>query len=119
MGAWETDYATKTRIWSPEGMALFGIDPPDGQGEVGGPEDEFRAAFIRTTTTSCRSSMISRTGKTRLKRSTGSSVPTAPLGGCRGEARSWRAPPTGRRSASSALWLISPTARRLKITSSF
>ena len=45
MGAWETDFAAKTRTWSPEGMALFGIDLADGRGVVGGDADEFRAAL--------------------------------------------------------------------------
>jgi PAS domain S-box-containing protein len=41
MGSWETDHATKTRQWSKEGMALFGLDLPDGVGHVGGTDDEF------------------------------------------------------------------------------
>ncbi|HEY2188196.1 MAG TPA: PAS domain-containing protein, partial [Caldimonas sp.] len=45
MGYWETDYTTGTRIWSREGMALFGLDLVDGKGRVGGPDDEFVAAL--------------------------------------------------------------------------
>jgi PAS domain S-box-containing protein len=45
MGAWETDLSTGVRKWTPEGMALFGIDLPDGVGRVGGPTDEFRNAL--------------------------------------------------------------------------
>ncbi len=41
MGSWETDFATDTRHWSKEGMALFGLDLPDGLGRVGGPDDEY------------------------------------------------------------------------------
>ncbi len=44
MGSWETDFITGTRIWSAPGMALFGIDLPDGRGHVGGPLDEWIAA---------------------------------------------------------------------------
>ena len=35
----------KTRHWTPEGMALFGIDLPGGRGKVGGTEDEYWAAL--------------------------------------------------------------------------
>ena len=45
MGSWETDHRTKTRLWSEEGMALFGLDLPGGRGQVDGPEDEFVAAM--------------------------------------------------------------------------
>jgi len=45
MGAWETDYQTLTRSWTPEGMALFGLSLPDGRGHVGGPDDEYVAAL--------------------------------------------------------------------------
>ena len=45
MGSWETDYSTMTRIWSDEGMALFGLDLPGGRGKVGGPDDEYVAAL--------------------------------------------------------------------------
>lgn len=45
MGAWETDYEAGTRTWTPEGMALFGIDLPDGRGQVGGPDDEYASAL--------------------------------------------------------------------------
>src|ERR1700733_16113021 len=36
MGTWETDLVAKTRLWTLEGMALFGINPPGGRGHVGG-----------------------------------------------------------------------------------
>lgn len=45
MGTWETDFLTKTRQWTPEGMALFGLDLPDGRGRVGGDNDEYRSAL--------------------------------------------------------------------------
>ena len=45
MGSWETDHASKTRIWSNEGMDLFGLDLVDGRGRLGGPNDEFVAAL--------------------------------------------------------------------------
>jgi two-component sensor histidine kinase/PAS domain-containing protein len=45
MGTWETDLVAKTRLWTPEGMALFGISPPDGLGHVGGTEDEYWSAL--------------------------------------------------------------------------
>ncbi len=43
IGYWETNLAEGTRIWSQEGMDLFGIDAPGGVGKVGGPDDEWRA----------------------------------------------------------------------------
>jgi len=45
MGSWETDHSTMTRIWSDEGMALFGLDLPGGRGKVGWPDDEYVAAL--------------------------------------------------------------------------
>ncbi len=45
IGSWETDYACGVRRWSPEGMAMFGIELHDGLGRVGGPDDEWRAAL--------------------------------------------------------------------------
>jgi PAS domain S-box-containing protein len=45
MGAWETDLIDKTRIWTPEGMALFGFFLPGGIGCVGGDRDEYIAAI--------------------------------------------------------------------------
>ena len=45
MGSWETDYPDDDGIWSAEGMALFGLDLPDGRGQVGGPDDEYVAAL--------------------------------------------------------------------------
>jgi PAS domain S-box-containing protein len=45
MGSWETDFSTGTRLWSQEGMALFGIDLPGGRGQVGGDNDEYVAAL--------------------------------------------------------------------------
>jgi PAS domain-containing protein len=34
-----------TRTWSKEGMALFGLDLPEGRGQVGGAADEYQAAL--------------------------------------------------------------------------
>jgi len=45
MGSWETDHPSKSRIWSQEGMALFGLDLVDGRGQVGGPDDEYVGAL--------------------------------------------------------------------------
>jgi len=45
MGSWETDHRSKSRIWSQEGMALFGLDLVDGRGRLGGPDDEYVAAL--------------------------------------------------------------------------
>ena len=45
MGSWETDFSSGTRSWSKEGMALFGLDLPDGRGQVGGQGDEYAAAL--------------------------------------------------------------------------
>lgn len=45
MGAWEVDLSTGRRKWTPEGMAVFGIDLPDGEGVVGGDDDEYRRAL--------------------------------------------------------------------------
>jgi PAS domain S-box-containing protein len=41
IAAWETDMVTRTRIWTREGMELFGLDLPHGRGQVGGDQDEF------------------------------------------------------------------------------
>jgi PAS domain S-box-containing protein len=45
MGTWETDLVGRTRRWTEEGMALFGISLPDGRGHVGGPDDEYQNAL--------------------------------------------------------------------------
>jgi PAS domain S-box-containing protein len=45
MGTWETDFVTRTRRWTEEGMALFGISLPDGRGHIGGDDDEYRNAL--------------------------------------------------------------------------
>ncbi len=45
MGSWVTDLETKTREWSDEGMALFGLKRASGLGTVGGETDEYRAAL--------------------------------------------------------------------------
>jgi two-component sensor histidine kinase/PAS domain-containing protein len=45
MGTWETDLVAKTRLWTREGMALFGINLPDGLGRVGGAQDEYWSAL--------------------------------------------------------------------------
>ena len=44
-GTWETDLVAKTRTWSAEGMALFGLDLVEGRGHVGGDADEYVAAL--------------------------------------------------------------------------
>ena len=45
MGAWETDFVHGTRQWTKEGLALFGLDLPDGRGRVGGDDDEYMRAL--------------------------------------------------------------------------
>lgn len=45
MGAWETDLVGRTRTWTEEGMALFGLSLPGGRGQVGGIADEYASAF--------------------------------------------------------------------------
>jgi PAS domain S-box-containing protein len=45
MGAWETDLIGKGRIWTEEGMTLFGLSLSEGVGRVGGDEDEYVAAI--------------------------------------------------------------------------
>ena len=45
MGSWETDMVARTRTWSKEGMALFGLELTDGQGCVGGDADEYENAL--------------------------------------------------------------------------
>lgn len=45
LGTWETDHSTRTRVWSEEGMRLFGLDLPAGRGTVDGPNDEYVAAI--------------------------------------------------------------------------
>jgi two-component sensor histidine kinase len=45
MGTWETDLVARTRLWTPEGMALFGINLPEGLGHVGGAQDEYWSAL--------------------------------------------------------------------------
>ena len=41
IAAWETDMVTRTRTWTEEGMALFGLNLPGGRGQIGGENDEF------------------------------------------------------------------------------
>ncbi len=45
LGSWQTDFVTRTRQWSPEGMALFGLQLTDGRGRVGGDDDEYHRAL--------------------------------------------------------------------------
>ena len=45
IAAWETNMVTRTRIWTEEGMELFGLDLPGGRGQVGGENDEFRRSL--------------------------------------------------------------------------
>jgi PAS domain S-box-containing protein len=45
MGSWETDLVAGTRTWTKEGMALFGLDLPEGIGRVGGDDDEYASAL--------------------------------------------------------------------------
>jgi two-component sensor histidine kinase/PAS domain-containing protein len=45
IGSWEVDFVRGVRIWTPEAIALFGIDLAGGLGRVGGETDEFRQAI--------------------------------------------------------------------------
>jgi len=45
IGSWEIDFVKGIRTWTREGMALFGINLPDGLGRLGGPSDEFYQAM--------------------------------------------------------------------------
>ncbi|MBR1216225.1 HWE histidine kinase domain-containing protein [Bradyrhizobium sp. JYMT SZCCT0180] len=45
MGTWQTDLVSKTRLWTQEGMALFGLNLADGRGHVGGDDDEYWSAL--------------------------------------------------------------------------
>jgi PAS domain S-box-containing protein len=45
MGTWQTDLVSKTRLWTSEGMTLFGLKLPDGRGHVGGDNDEYKSAL--------------------------------------------------------------------------
>ena len=45
IAAWETDMVLRRRVWTEEGMALFGLDLPNGIGQVGGENDEFQRAL--------------------------------------------------------------------------
>lgn len=42
LASWETNMVTRERIWTKEGMDMFGLDLPNGRGVVGGDHDEFR-----------------------------------------------------------------------------
>jgi PAS domain S-box-containing protein len=35
IGAWETNMVTRVRTWTAEGMELFGLDLPEGRGQIG------------------------------------------------------------------------------------
>ena len=46
MGTWQTDLIDRTRLWTPESMALFGLNLADGRGHVrGDEEDEYWSAL--------------------------------------------------------------------------
>ena len=45
MGYWETDLVARTRTWSDEAMALFGLSLADRKGKVGGADDEYLASL--------------------------------------------------------------------------
>ena len=40
LGIWETEIESGQRLWSPEAMAIFGLDLADGIGRFGGDDDE-------------------------------------------------------------------------------
>ena len=43
LGVWETNNESGQRHWSPEAMAMLGLDLPGGTGQLGGENDEFRS----------------------------------------------------------------------------
>ena len=88
MGAWKTDLVAKTRTWSKEGMALFGLNLPDGRGQVGGE------AVIWS-----RTSMRWQTAKILSPRNIASSGRMGRFYGCPAGGKCWRAVPTARRNA--------------------
>src|SRR3984957_15885431 len=45
IGSWEVDFVRGIRTWTPEGMALFGINLTEGLGHVGGETDELRQSI--------------------------------------------------------------------------
>ena len=45
MVTWETDLIARTRTWTKESLALFGLTLPDGRGQVGGDADEYRSVM--------------------------------------------------------------------------
>lgn len=45
LASWETNMATRERIWTKEGLEMFGLDLPNGRGVVGGDDDEFWRAL--------------------------------------------------------------------------
>ena len=45
IGSWEVDFVEGIRTWTPEGMALFGINLINGLGHVGGETDELRQSM--------------------------------------------------------------------------
>lgn len=42
LASWETNMVTRERIWTKEGLEMFGLDLPNGRGVVGGDDDEFK-----------------------------------------------------------------------------
>lgn len=42
LASWETNMVTRERIWTEEGLEMFGLDLPNGRGVVGGDNDEYR-----------------------------------------------------------------------------
>lgn len=42
LASWETNMVTRERIWTKEGLEMFGLDLPNGRGVVGGDNDEYR-----------------------------------------------------------------------------
>jgi PAS domain S-box-containing protein len=45
LASWETNMVTRERIWTKEGLEMFGLDLPNGRGVVGGEHDEFRTTL--------------------------------------------------------------------------
>jgi PAS domain-containing protein len=48
MGTWETDLVARTRLWTKEGMALFGLNLVDGRGHVGATTTSTDRRYIPT-----------------------------------------------------------------------
>ena len=114
MGTWETDLVAKTRLWTPEGMVLFGINLPGGRGQVGGAQDEYWSAlhpddrYLMQKFHELADNQDSFTSEYRVVGR------TAQLSGSGATAELSLVRRMGKLTAWSALWPTSPNARQQK-----